>query len=131
MLRRAITLRCPRCGNRKSFIRGWFGRHERCQTCGIRWCREEGFELGALALNTILTFSTLAIAMSIGFIATSPDIPVLPFVLGLAGVAVLMPIFLYPFTYLLWLVIDLRVHEPDAKELADALRHVGTASTSA
>jgi len=117
MLRRGLVLRCPWCGSRRTFLRGWFGRHDRCRTCGIRWRREEGFELGALALNTVLTFGALAVAMAVGFVLTVPDIPVLPFVLWLGGVAVLMPIVIYPFTYTLWLAIDLHVHPPDRDEL--------------
>lgn len=124
MLGRSVRLRCPRCGARRNFLNGWFRRHERCRTCGIRWCREEGFELGALALNTFLTFGALGLAMSVGFVATSPDIPVLPFVLGLAVIAVLLPILLYPFTYVAWLAVDLQVHPVDAAEAQGAARVV-------
>jgi uncharacterized protein (DUF983 family) len=117
---RGMTLRCPWCGSRRTFIRGWFHRHERCRTCGIKWHREEGFELGAVTMNTIVTFGALTIAMVIGFVRTSPDIPVLPFVLALAAVAVVVPIVIYPFTYTMWLAFDLAVHPPEPAELAEA-----------
>ena len=120
MLHRAVMLRCPRCGSRRTFIRKWLGKYDRCQTCGIRWRREEGFELGAITINTVLTFIVLTVAMTIGFIKTSPDIPVLPLVLSLVGVAILMPIVIYPFTFTIWLALDLAVHRPDAAELARA-----------
>ena len=120
MVGRAATLRCPRCGSRRTFVRRWFGKHERCRTCGIRWRREEGSELGALTMNTILTFGALAIGMTIGFVATSPDIAVVPIVAVLAAIAVVMPVVLYPFTYTVWLAIDLRVHPPDPAELDEA-----------
>jgi uncharacterized protein (DUF983 family) len=120
MLRRAVTLRCPRCGSRRTFIRKWFGKYDRCQTCGIRWRREEGFELGAVTINTVLTFIALTVGMTIGFVMTSPDIPVWPLVLSLVGVAILMPIVIYPFTFTIWLALDLAVHRPDAAELAEA-----------
>ena len=120
MVRRALVLRCPWCGSRRTFIRRWLGKHERCRTCGIRWRREEGFELGAVTVNTILTFIVLTAAMTVGFVLTSPDIPVLPMVLSLVGVAVLMPIVIYPFTFTIWLAFDLAVHRPDAAELAEA-----------
>jgi uncharacterized protein (DUF983 family) len=120
MILRALVLRCPWCGSRRTFIRRWLGKYERCRTCGIRWRREEGFELGAVTLNTVLTFIVLTICMTVGFIMTSPDIPVLPFVLSLVGIAVLMPIVIYPFTFTLWLAIDLAVHRPDETELAKA-----------
>ncbi len=120
MILRALVLRCPWCGSRRTFIRRWLGKYERCRTCGIRWRREEGFELGAVTLNTVMTFIVLTICMTVGFIMTSPDIPVLPFVLSLVGIAVLMPIVIYPFTFTLWLAIDLAVHRLDEAELAKA-----------
>jgi uncharacterized protein (DUF983 family) len=120
MLRRAVMLRCPWCGSRRTFVRRWFGKYDRCRTCGIRWRREEGFELGAVTINTVLTFIVLTAAMTIGFIRTSPDIPVLSMVLSLVGVAILMPIVIYPFTFTIWLALDLAVHRPDAAELTEA-----------
>jgi uncharacterized protein (DUF983 family) len=120
MMRRALVLRCPWCGSRRTFIHGWFGKYDRCRTCGIRWRREEGFELGAVTINTVLTFIVLTIGMTVGFIMTSPDIPVLPMVLSLLGIAVLMPIVIYPFTFTIWLALDLAVHRPDAMEMNEA-----------
>ncbi len=113
-------LRCPWCGARRTFIRRWLGKHDRCRTCGIRWRREEGFELGAVTVNTVLTFIVLTAAMTVGFIVTSPDIPVLPMVLSLVVVAVLMPVVIYPFTFTIWLAFDLAVRRPEVAELAEA-----------
>jgi uncharacterized protein (DUF983 family) len=120
MMRRAVLLRCPWCGSPRTFIRRWLGKYERCRTCGIRWRREEGFELGAVTVNTVLTFVVLTAGMTVGFVLTAPDIPVLPMVLSLVGVAVLMPIVIYPFTYTIWLSFDLAVHRPEPAELANA-----------
>lgn len=120
MMGRAITLRCPRCGSRRTFLRGWFRKHERCRTCGIRWQREVGFELGAVTMNTIVTFGLLTVMMTVGFIMTSPDIPVLPFVLTLGVTALVVPILIYPFTYTMWLAFDLAVHPVDEVEALEA-----------
>jgi uncharacterized protein (DUF983 family) len=128
MLRQALVLRCPRCGSRRTFIRRWLGKFPRCRTCGIRWHREAGFELGPVALNTTLTFFALAAAMTVAFIITAPDIPVLPLVLTFASVAVGLPILLYPFTYTAWLAFDLAAHPPGAAEEADALAWVAAGS---
>ena len=73
---RGLRLRCAWCGSRRTFIRRWLGKYERCRTCGLRWRREEGFELGPVALNTVITFAVLAIGMLIGFVATYPDVAV-------------------------------------------------------
>src|SRR4051794_7538973 len=124
MFRRALVLHCPWCGSRTTFIRRWLGKYERCRTCGIRWRREEGFELGAVTVNTVLTFIVLTAAMTIGFIATSPDIPVLPMVVSLIGVALIVPVLLYPFTFTIWLAFDLAVRRPEPAELAEAATSV-------
>jgi hypothetical protein len=71
-------------------------------------------------MNTFATFIMLTVFMVIGFVRTSPDIPVLPFVLGLAVVAVVVPIVIYPFTYTMWLAFDLAVHPPEAAEIDEA-----------
>lgn len=131
MVRRALRVRCPWCGARKTFVRTWLGKYPRCRTCGIRWRREEGFELGPLALNTFVTFLVLAIAMTIGFIQTSPDIPVAPLVFGLVAIAVLLPVVLYPITFTVWLAFDLAVHRPAAAELAEAAAAVRESSQGA
>ena len=120
MVLRALVLHCPWCGARRTFIRRWLGKYERCRSCGIHWRREEGFELGAVTVNIVLTFIVLTAAMTVGFVMTSPDIPVVPMVLALVGVAVLMPIVIYPFTFTIWLAFDLAVRRPELRELAEA-----------
>jgi uncharacterized protein (DUF983 family) len=127
MVRRALVLRCPNCASRKTFVRRWLGRHDRCRTCGIEWRREDGFELGAITVNIIATFIVLTAAMTVGFIATAPDIPVLPFVLSLSAIAIGMPVAIFPFTNLLWLAVDLAAHPPEAAELAAAAAAVEAA----
>jgi uncharacterized protein (DUF983 family) len=124
MLGRAVVLCCPWCGSRRTFVRGWFRRFDRCRTCGIQWHREEGFELGAVTMNIIVTFGALTTAMAVGFILTAPDIPVLPLVVGLAVVALIVPVLIYPFTYAMWLAFDLAVHPPERAELDEAMRFV-------
>lgn len=121
---RALVLTCPWCGSRRTFLRGWFRKYDRCRTCGISWHREEGFELGTITFNTIITFASIAIAMGVGFGVWGTDVPVLRFVLVLGAVAVLMPLLIYPLTYTLWLAFDLSVHPPDRAELDEAMAAV-------
>jgi uncharacterized protein (DUF983 family) len=128
---RAATLRCPWCGSRRTFLRGWFRRHPRCRTCGIAWSREVGFELGAVTISTILTFGAIAICMAVGFVVTAPDIPVLPLMLGIGAVGVVVPVVAYPFSYTLWLAFDLAVHPPEAAELSAAAAAVAAGDTDA
>jgi uncharacterized protein (DUF983 family) len=120
MFRRAIVLKCPHCGGRKTFIRRWLGRHERCRTCGIRWHREHGFELGPIAVNVVFTFFSLAVIMVVAFVTTGPDYNVPALMALVIGAAILLPLLFYPFTYTLWLAFDLLSHKPTERELAEA-----------
>lgn len=120
MFRRALVLRCPRCGSRKTFIKQWLGRYERCRTCGIRWHREHGFELGPISLNVVFTFFVIAVSMIVAFVVTAPNFPVLALTVGLIGAAIVLPLVAYPFTNTLWLALDLAVHQPDQRELDEA-----------
>ena len=47
---RGLLFRCPNCGGNGVF-RGLFKVNERCTRCGFLIQREEGFFLGAMALN--------------------------------------------------------------------------------
>lgn len=128
MFVRAIRLRCPQCGSRRTFIRRWFWRYDRCRTCGIRWRREQGFELGAIGLNLLFTFLALAIGMVAAFVATTPDFPVFAMTIGFMAGAIVVPLVLYPFTNTIWLAVDLLAHRPDIAELAEAAGAVAAAT---
>ena len=128
---RAVRLRCAWCGSRRTFIRRWLGKYERCRTCGLRWRREEGFELGPIALNTVFTFATLAVGMLVGFIATYPDVAVGPMIGILLVIAILMPIVIYPLTFTIWFAFDVVTHPPSAQEVASAADAVATVARTA
>jgi uncharacterized protein (DUF983 family) len=114
MLWRGIRRRCAWCGGRRAFFTGWFAKQETCRTCGIGWRRGyEGFELGAATINAIITLGVLIVGVAAGAIATSPDIAVLPLVLGLGALAVVVPVIAYPFTYTIWQAVDLAMHPPE------------------
>ena len=124
MLGRALLLRCPRCGGR-GWIKGWFKRGERCPTCGYRYERQPGFMLGAVTMNTIVTFGLLAAVLLIGSILSYPNIAVVPILVLSAIIAVLVPILFYPFSYTIWSAVDLAMRPLDAAEAADAAAHAG------
>src|SRR5262245_13216614 len=103
MLRRAVTLRCPRCGTGAIFS-GWFAMHETCPQCGLRFEREPGYFVGAIYVNYAVT----AVA--------SLGVPILLDVLfgvgtwtqiAIGGVlAVAVPIVFFRHARSLWLGID-------------------------
>jgi uncharacterized protein (DUF983 family) len=128
MLFRAVRRRCPRCGGRPSWFTGWFRRVDRCRTCGYRYERQDGFMVGAITINTILTFGAILVVLVVGMIVTYPDIAVVPIVAGCLVVAVLVPIVAFPFTYTIWGAIDLAMHPLQPAEAADAARAVAARS---
>ena len=124
MFRRALALRCPRCGAGKNFRRRWLLKYPRCRSCGIQWHRESGFELGPIALNVVFTFFVLGASMGITFVATAPNFPVVTLMVVFVAVAMLVPLIVYPWTVGLWLAFDLAVHRPEPAEVAEALTAV-------
>src|SRR5712691_8286704 len=54
LVRRAVTLRCPRCGETPLF-RGWFTMSEVCRLCGLRFERAQGYFVGAIYVNYAVT----------------------------------------------------------------------------
>jgi uncharacterized protein (DUF983 family) len=59
-LRRALRLRCPRCG-RAPLFRGWFSMNEVCAVCDLRFERAQGYWIGAIYVSYGVT-TTVAVA---------------------------------------------------------------------
>jgi hypothetical protein len=92
---------------------------ERCPTCGFTFEREEGFFLGALVINIVVTELAMLVAIVLGVALTLPDPPVLLFVvLGVAS-SVVVPIVSYPFSKTVWSAMDLAMHPLDVWEEAE------------
>ncbi len=82
---------------------------ERCPSCGYLFERSEGQFVGAVGMNTIITFGLLLIVLLVGFITTSPNVPAVRLAAIAVGLSVLVPIFLYPFSKTTWTAIDLKM----------------------
>ncbi|MBI4247486.1 MAG: DUF983 domain-containing protein [Candidatus Rokubacteria bacterium] len=48
--RRALALRCPRCGETGLF-ETWFRMERECRVCGLRFERAQGYWVGAIYIN--------------------------------------------------------------------------------
>jgi uncharacterized protein (DUF983 family) len=62
--RRALALRCPRCG-RAPLFRGWFTMNVVCAVCDLRFERAQGYWVGAIYVNYA---ATVLIAVGAGFL---------------------------------------------------------------
>ncbi|MEL6981326.1 MAG: DUF983 domain-containing protein [Actinomycetota bacterium] len=116
LLVRGATLACPACGARGHF-RQWIRMSKRCHRCGLEFERIEGHWIGAIGLNTIVSFGALLVFLIVGVALTIPDIPVRPLVLGNIVVALVVPVLFYPASRTLWTAIDVAMRPLEAHEV--------------
>jgi uncharacterized protein (DUF983 family) len=117
LLKRALTRRCPQCGARGIF-RNYWSLRDRCPRCGYRFDREEGYFLGAYAIN-LLAAEFITIALLIYFLVRT-DYSWVVLELIFIPMAVGLPILFFPFSRTLWMAIDLMVDRSTAER---RLRH--------
>lgn len=114
LLWRGLLKRCGVCEQGDLFER-WFTMVDDCPRCGLHFERVDGHWIGAIGINTIVSFGLMLIVMVTGFVASYPDPPVaivLPLMVAAAGVT---PVAFYPTSKTLWTAIDLRMRplQPD------------------
>ena len=106
MLLRGLARRCPLCGHGHLF-RLWFSLADRCPGCHLRFERIEGHWLGALGLNTIVSFSALFVVVVAGLVLSHPDYEMAPLLIAAVGTAILVPLVFFPSSKTMWTAIDL------------------------
>ncbi|MEM7337699.1 MAG: DUF983 domain-containing protein [Actinomycetota bacterium] len=116
MLRRGATRRCPVCGQGGLFHR-WFVMTERCPRCGLVFERIEGHWIGAIGINTIVSFGVLAIVLVAGLALTIPDVPAVRLLVVNLTVGIATPSLFQPFSRTLWTAIDIAMRPLDAHEV--------------
>lgn len=118
MIVRGLFRRCPWCGGKGAFFTSWYGKDERCHSCGLSWQRNlEGFELGAQTMAVFITFGSILGWMIISVLVGVPLVPLLV----VAGVlAVVQPTLWYPNTYTIWFGVDLFIRRPAEEDFAEA-----------
>ena len=111
-MRRALTRRCPYCGSTDAYD-GYFALRDQCPRCGVRFEREEGYFLGAYALNLIVAeFLGLGLAI---FLIFKTDLRHLQLVWQEAiavALAIAFPVVLFPFSRTVWIALDITFHPP-------------------
>lgn len=113
ILKRALLLRCPRCGKGKIFRR-WFTTYENCSVCHLVFEREEGFYTGAIAINLVvseLLITAFAVPFSI-WAALNPGVPFIPLIIALSPLPVLLPFLFFRHTKSLWIGIAYLLDPP-------------------
>lgn len=118
MISRALRRRCPRCGD-KTFD-SFFGMKDYCRRCGLEFEREEGYWVGAMIINTTVTFATFAIVFGGAIVLTWPDVPWVWVLLATVAANLVIPIWFYPISKSLWNALELSWHPLEAEELTAA-----------
>jgi uncharacterized protein (DUF983 family) len=111
MLWRGATRRCPRCGAGGLFRR-WFTMVPDCPGCGLHFEREEGYWVGAVAVNTAVVGAVFAAVLVTTAALTIPDIPWVTLLGAVVPLMTIGPLLVYPFSKTLWLAIDLAFLHP-------------------
>ena len=114
-IRRALLLRCPRCGG-GGLLRTWLRMRDYCPTCGLALERGErsDFWIGAYVFNLAIG-ELIAIGIPIAMIiAAWPDPQWTKVEVVAVVLAVSLPFVFFPFSRTLWLAWDLsfRPSEP-------------------
>ena len=106
LLGRALTRRCPQCGS-PGIFRTYLSLKDECPRCGYQFEREEGYFLGAYAVN-LLAAEFITIALLVYFLINT-DYSWVTLEIIFIPMAVLLPIAFFPYSRMLWMVIDLMV----------------------
>src|SRR5215217_1364178 len=111
-MRRALTRRCPYCAS-SGVYDGYFALRERCPRCGVRFEREEGYFLGAYALNLIVAeFLGLGLAIVLIFKTELQHLQLIWQEVIAVTLAIAFPVILFPFSRTVWIALDLVFHPP-------------------
>jgi uncharacterized protein (DUF983 family) len=116
-LLRGLLKRCPRCGERDTFV-SWFQPRKACPRCELRFAKEEGGFLGAMTLNYAVAIGLWLFALIVGVVLTVPDVPVMPLLIMSAVVLIGVPLWFYPHSKMIWAAVEFLVarSDPDYRE---------------
>ena len=80
----------------------------------------QGFALGALAINFVLTGGSLIATLVVGVVRSYPDLAIVQLLVSTVGVTLFVGIFGYPISYTTWLAVDLIMRPVESGELANS-----------
>lgn len=109
LIRRAGSLHCPECGA-PGILKNWLTMRERCPRCAYLFEREDGYFLGAYAINLIVA-EFITIGLLVWFLVAS-DYSWVILELIFIPMAVLLPLAFFPYARTLFMALDLNfTHE--------------------
>ncbi|NOX31388.1 MAG: DUF983 domain-containing protein [Actinobacteria bacterium] len=115
-LARGLRVKCPVCGQGRLFRR-WFTMSRRCPQCDLKFERLEGHWLGAVAVNTMVTFGIMFVALGVVMVVAYPEYPIRTMLAVLLPIPVVAPLLLFPVTRTFWMAMDLLLRPPEPGEI--------------
>lgn len=115
VLVRGAVVRCPSCGSR-GVRDGWFALRSLCPSCEIGLIRGEGYWLGGMAINLVVTQAALLGTLIGGMLLLWPDVPWIRLTVVCAAVTVATPIVFFPVSRTLWVAVDFLLHRMDRQD---------------
>ena len=100
---RCLRLRCPACG-RSSIFQSPFKIRHHCPSCRALFQREEGFFVGALAINVVTTELVILAAYFLCLLAAGDRFELM--LAALITLALLFPVAFYHHSWSAWLSLD-------------------------
>jgi uncharacterized protein (DUF983 family) len=91
-------------------FRRWVVMNEICSSCGLRFEREEGYWLGAVAINTVVTIGAFAATLVVWAVLAWPDPPWTAITIVGVAVSALTPIVFHPWSRALWMALEGSAH---------------------
>jgi hypothetical protein len=93
-----------------------------CPGCGLRFERQEGYWLGAIAINTVATLGVFTAVFVAGMVLSWPEVPWTALTIIAVAVNVVFPIVFLPWSRTLWLALETRFRPIEPEEAAHPSR---------
>jgi hypothetical protein len=91
--------------------------NDRCHRCGLTFERIEGHWIGAIGINTIVSFGILLGSLAVSLVVTFPDFPVARLMIANIGLAIAAPAIFFPISRTLWTAIDIAMRPLEPHEV--------------
>jgi uncharacterized protein (DUF983 family) len=92
---------CAACGSRGLFHH-WWKMRESCPKCALVFDRSDGYWIGAVAVNTMMSAFLLLVTVVVSFLLALPDPQWQPVLIPSVAVGVIAPVFLDPISRTFW-----------------------------
>jgi uncharacterized protein (DUF983 family) len=106
---RGLRLRCPACGQGRLF-KSMFKMHDECPHCGMVFMREQGYFIGAIYVNVIVTEGLIFLAYLVCLL-TLPSVGQATYAI-LFALALIIPLAFNRHARSIWISFDYIVDPP-------------------